>query len=221
MNDAVKESPPIPIVKEPLPWQQLLARLRATFPVFRYRLPLMVGIHLQLQEQGFDPNLVRLALMHHVRSKPYLQNLAASLPRHDLSGVAVCDVVEQHRQHATFTLNPALARQAGTRAPNALDEITMRANSLKVTAVIADFDRHLGHKTEGAASVPIRVEVAGAHVTASLNPKSFRKAQAAYKEIKAAGGEASVVVSGQLDIAERKIIAAGIAVQPKTPKGVG
>ena len=93
----------------------------------------------------------------------------------------------------------------------------MHARALKVTVVITDFEQYLDVDTIGKKVFPVSIEVGGVKLTASLNSKSVRKAQATFKEC---GGEAAVVVSGELDFAAKVINSAGIVVQAKTPKPV-
>lgn len=91
----------------------------------------------------------------------------------------------------------------------------MHAKTLKVTVVISDFDQYLDVDTIGKKTFPVSIEVGGVKLTASLSSRSLRKAQATFKEC---GGEAAVIITGELQLPERIIQAAGIVVQVKVPK---
>lgn len=95
---------------------------------------------------------------------------------------------------------------------------TVRAKTLKMTVVIQDFDQHLELDTIGASSVVFTIiDPTGSKLTAALNPKSFRKAQATFKECE---GNASVIVTGEFDLSAKKLNSAGLAIQVKVPKPV-
>jgi hypothetical protein len=91
----------------------------------------------------------------------------------------------------------------------------MHARTLKVTCVVTDFEQYLDSETIGKKTFPVTIEAGGVKLTANLNSKSVRKSQAAFREC---GGEAAVVISGELDFAAKVINSAGIVVQPKIPK---
>ncbi len=88
---------------------------------------------------------------------------------------------------------------------------------LKITLVITDLDLNLD---SAGCAVQLEIAIENAKVIAPVNPKSFRKAQAAVKAAIEADERDNVVVllSGELDLAAKKIINAGIVAQPRTPK---
>ncbi|MFZ4539551.1 hypothetical protein [Propionivibrio sp.] len=96
--------------------------------------------------------------------------------------------------------------------------MTLQAKTLKITAVITDFEQHLDLDTVGSKIVTVTiVDSTGGKLAVSLSSKSYRKAVAAFKEY---DGNAAVIVSGELDMAARTINQAGIIVQQKVPKAV-
>lgn len=162
------------------------------------------------------------AMTVHVNDPRYLSQLTAGSPRFDLDGQPQGEVTEAQAETAAAMLRgefqkPPSSSPPGHHTPVKIEELPMHANTLKVTAVITDFSKHLNVESLGASTVPVAVEVGGQKVTANLNPKRFRKAQATLKEM---NGEAAVIISGELDLAARSIKSAGIAVQPKKTKVV-
>ncbi len=88
-----------------------------------------------------------------------------------------------------------------------------QATKLKVSTTITGLDENID--TAGEA-VNLTLEVCGQKLAVPLNPKSFRKVQAAIK----AGepGTVIVILTGELDLQAKRITSAGIVPQVKTPK---
>lgn len=190
------------------------------FPVFAQHLPLKLRIEKDLIARGVeDCRVLRVALANHTRSRAYIEKVAAGGTRFDLDGQPAGDILPGHQLHAQLTLNQAqLGRdvaqgQGVAKAATGIKEVAMHANTAKITLVITDFDQYVDTNTIGLQSVAVKVNVGNEVITANLNPKTFRKAQAAYR---AAPTETSVVLSGQYDFAGRNIQSAGIAAQAKS-----
>lgn len=205
---------------EPHPSTVLLRKLREQFQVFAEFKPLKLGIHGDLAARQVAPSdELRNVLARQTRDRRYLRNVVAGGPRYDLDFHPSGLVSIAERRFAAGRLGlkttsiPGM--EAETRAKPPIEELIMQANTIKVSLTITDFERHLDVVSTGASSVPVIVETSGGTLKATLNPKSFRKAQAAFKEL---NGQAAVLISGEFDIAGGTIKSAGIMVQPKKPK---
>jgi sRNA-binding protein len=201
----------------------LVKLLRAQFPVFSEFRPLKIGIHVDLLALNLAPeNKMRNALIKHTRDTRYLRKMVTGSPRYDLHDNVCGEVLPEQQNRAasgmkdkaTIWAKPNTAA-ANEVAPTIIQELQMRANTMKVTAVITDFDKHLQANSVGAKTVPIAILINGKAVKAELNPKSFRKAQTMFSDL---AGEAAVVISGDYDFTNNTIKSAGIVVQPKKPK---
>jgi hypothetical protein len=67
-------------------------------------------------------------------------------------------------------------------------------------------------------AVKLKIDVGGIFFTAPINPKSFRKVQAALKD--GEPGAVVVVMTGELDLDTKTIGACGVVAQLKTPKPI-
>jgi sRNA-binding protein len=180
-------------------------------------MPLQIGLHKQLIEAGYDRRALFKAFKFYTNSRAYLAALAAGKPRVNLDGEPVGPVSEEHQQEAAAELaNPgtrvplqttsqpkpiALAGQIDASKSQPQQKTPMTPISLKglqakisVTIDSATFSATLKVDTMGAKSVPVVIDIAGKAYTANLNPKSFRKAQAAFQE----AAQPVVSISGTL-----------------------
>jgi hypothetical protein len=100
-------------------------------------------------------------------------------------------------------------------AKNKTHTVSVKANKIKISTTITGLDILL--ETMGDA-VKLKVDVDGVFFTVPINPKSFRKAQAALKD--GEPGTVIVVLTGELDLTAKMINAAGIVAQTKLPKPI-
>ncbi|SMF94621.1 ProQ/FINO family protein [Methylomagnum ishizawai] len=208
----------------------LLATLRRQYPLAfpddpDAVLPLAIGIRETLVAQGHDLEAVRAALAHYTASAAYQRALAdGTQPRIGLDGQPVGPVSPAERHKAAHHLEhpgkPYRRRRQrhGKKAhARILETLRMKAvqTQLAITLQNDSFRQCLDHATEGAATVPIAVDINGREFTAHLNPTSFRKAVAAFRE----AGQPVVVVEGviKLDAQEPRIDSAHIRVKDKKP----
>jgi ProP effector len=203
------------IVQNPV--SATLKRLREHYSIFAQFKPLKLGIHKDLLERQFATlQELRPALTRHTSDSRYLRAVAAGGPRFALDGTEVGEVSEEEKSIASTWIKDGKPRSTNRIAtPLPIHSLIMNANSIKVSLVVTDFAQYLDVVSIGAATVPITVRSGGSELAAVLNPKSFRKAQAAFKTL---DGAAAVVISGELDVASKTIKSAGIAVQPKAKK---
>ncbi|SNS87597.1 ProQ/FINO family protein [Noviherbaspirillum humi] len=204
---------------EPQPSTMLLRRLREQFPVFAEFKPLKLGIREELAARDIAPvEHLNKALSRQTGDRRYLRNVVAGGARYGLDGDVCGTISPLERGFAAGRLGMKLDALPGLNPgteKKILEELAMRANTVKVSVTVIDFEQHLDVDSIGASSVPVTVETATGKVKAVLNPKSFRKAQAAFKEL---GGQAAVLITGEFDLPSATIKAAGIIVQPKKSK---
>ncbi|BBL75376.1 ProQ/FinO family protein [Methylomagnum ishizawai] len=208
----------------------LLATLRRQYPQAfpddpDAVMPLAIGIREALAAEGHDLEAVRAALAHYTGSAAYQRALAeGTKPRIGLDGQPVGPVSHAERQKAAHYLEhpgkPYRRRRQrhGKKAhARILETLHMKAVQTKLAITLQNdsFRQCLDHATEGAATVPIAVDINGREFTAHLNPASFRKAVAAFRE----AGQPVVVVEGviNLDAQEPRIDSAHVRVKDKKP----
>jgi hypothetical protein len=204
-------------------WEELLAQWKAQFPVFRDNQPLAISTRKEMALRGLLESPAALqALVQHVRSDEYLGALASGGHRFNLDGSVERIINPAHVQSAARILAgelPRFGKPAATpqpaHEPHILETLEMQTRSVKATLVVTDFAKHLGIDSSGASNVPVKLQTPSGAVMAALNPKSFRKAQATFKEH---DGNVNVIVNGELDLDKLKLESAGIVVQPKSPK---
>lgn len=203
--------------------EELLAQWKAQFPVFRDHQPLAISTRKQMAALGLlESPLVLQALAQHVRSNAYLGALAAGGRRFNLDGSPERTITAVHAQCAAQMLAgelPRFGRPASpsqpAHKPHLLETLEMQTRSVKATLVVTDFAKHLGIDSSDTSNVPVKLQTPSGAVKAALNPKSFRKAQATFKEH---DGNVNVIVTGELDLGKLTLESAGIVVQPKSPK---
>ena len=204
-------------------WEELLAHWKEQFAVFKNNQPLALSTRKQMALRGLlESPVARQALRHHVRSDAYLGTLAAGGSRFNLDGSAERAISATHAQGAAQMLAGELPRFAKPVSParpapkrHLLETVEMQTRNLKATLVVTDFAKHLDIDSSGASSVPVKLQTPSGAVMAALNPKSFRKAQATFKEH---DGNVNVILTGELDLNKLRLESAGIVVQPKSPK---
>ena len=94
-------------------------------------------------------------------------------------------------------------------------QLTPKFAKIAFTLDPDEFRAFLDVDTTGLKGVPVLIETGGRKLQASLNPKSFRKAQAAFRE----AGNPAVSISGNLN--GNVVDAAGIQVFDKTKPADG
>jgi ProP effector len=95
----------------------LIKEFQEQFAVFRDHQPLAIGIDKQLLARlpEIDRKVLRTALRIHTNSTPYLKAMGKATARFDLDGNAAAEVSEEHRNHATTTLNERFKKVAEQR----------------------------------------------------------------------------------------------------------
>lgn len=78
----------------------LLAALHERYPVIAARLPLAIGIHQQLLDEGHDPALLRRVMSIHVKSVKYVVNMLKGGQRHHLDGSDAGEIEAEHVEFA-------------------------------------------------------------------------------------------------------------------------
>ncbi len=198
-------------------------------------MPLMLRVHKPLIRAGYDAKAVRAALCEYVSAPAYLEALAAGKPRVNLDGEPVGLVSEAHQTAAQGwrespggrppllwkkMKRPAVAlvgvidqhQEAPKKKPMPIIEFTATLAKIAVTIDPETFRAALDVDTVGAKAVPVTIAVDGKKYTAQLNSKSFRKAQAMFRE----AANPTVSISGNLK--GNAIEAAGIVVFDKGAK---
>ncbi len=226
--------------EKPEVFNDIMPELRERYPKAFTRdpkaiMPLAIGLHKELARAGYDRKALYKALKYYTNSYAYLGALAAGKPRVNLDGEPVGTVSEEHQQEAAAALAVPGGRKsiAPPDAPQAvalagqikhppqkpqqktpMPSIDLKGLQAKIAVTIdaATFRAALKVDTMGAKSVPVAIAVEGRAYMASLNAKSFRKAQAMFQE----AAQPVVSISGNLkgDVIE----AAGIQVFDKGGK---
>ena len=98
----------------PPPRDALLARLIATYPVFRDIRPLAIGIHKAIltAQPEIDKGALRKTLQRYTASTKYLKALAAGGSRFGLDGVPADDVTPEQQKQASEDLKERFRKQA-------------------------------------------------------------------------------------------------------------
>jgi sRNA-binding protein len=198
-------------------------------------MPLMLKVHEPLILAGYGKKAVRAALCEYVSAPAYLESLAVGKPRIDLDGEPAGIVSEKHQALAKAWLEspegrPPLSGKKPKRPAVALSgtieqhqepskkkamstiELTGTQAKIAITIDADTFRATLDLDTAGAKAVPVAIVVDGKKYTAQLNSKSFRKAQAMFRE----AANPTVSISGNLK--GNAIEAAGIVVFDKGAK---
>jgi len=157
-------------------------------------MPLAINIHKKLIAAGYNRKAVAVALGTYASAQPYLAALAAGKPRVNLDGEPVGKVTEAQREFAKAQLENPGARKTAIELTGKIDKSEQQKKpmpQIELTAILAKvaftidpetFRAVLDVDSVGAKSVPVAITVDGKKYTAQLNPKSFRKAQAAFKD---------------------------------------
>jgi hypothetical protein len=182
-------------------------RFPAAFPSTELPPPaLALGIHRALAKAGYNYVAVQKALFYYTNKPAYLATLSAGKSRINLEGEVVGEVTEVEQAKAASQLESlaggeALAISGRLKKVLAQPQRTMQALNLgalqaKVTFIItpASFHNVLELDSTGLKGLPVEIDDAGKPYHASLNPKSFRRAQSAFK----AAINPAVSVSGNL-----------------------
>ena len=95
----------------------VLARLVATYPVFRDIQPLAVGIHKAIiaAHPDIDKAALRRTLQRHTASTRYLKVVAAGGSRFGLHGVPTGDITPEQQKQANQDLKDRFRKQAEQR----------------------------------------------------------------------------------------------------------
>ena len=95
----------------------VLARLVATYPVFRDIQPLAVGIHKAIiaAHPDIDKAALRRTLQRHTASTRYLKVVAAGGSRLGLDGVPTGDITPEQQKQANQDLKDRFRKQAEQR----------------------------------------------------------------------------------------------------------
>jgi ProP effector len=95
----------------------VLARLVATYPVFRDIQPLAVGIHKAIiaAHPDIDKAALRRTLQRHTASTRYLKVVAAGGSRFGLDGVPTGDITPEQQKQANQDLKDRFRKQADQR----------------------------------------------------------------------------------------------------------
>ncbi|SMF97839.1 ProQ/FINO family protein [Methylomagnum ishizawai] len=216
--------------------ERLLAELRALYPKAfasgpEAVMPLALYIHHKIKPpEGYTRAHLSAALRLYTTTPEYLAALAAGRPRVGLEGEPAGFVSEVHRKEAAATL-----ADPGSRLPkkekrrlflaarlehptdaqgNPMPKIRFSAAQAKITLVLdpATFRAALDLDTVGIKTLSVTIEADGKYYDALLNPKSFRKAQAAFREA------ASPVVTISGNLKDGVVESAGIQVFDKGAK---
>lgn len=88
--------------------QAIHAVFMQTFPVFREKKPLRIGIHLDLYKQfpEFSHRNIASVMRWHTSGRLYLKNILAGTDRFDLTGDPVGTITDEARADAKKRLNP-------------------------------------------------------------------------------------------------------------------
>jgi hypothetical protein len=217
--------PPKPRLKNDA---EMLAEFRERFPnAFAAedapQRPLALGIHKELKKAGFTFMGVQKAMALLARNPAYLAAVAAGGVRVGLDGEPTGEVTEAQREVARANLEQLAAgvvlagrfEKPVERKTVAQIELTGLNAKIAITIDAESFRAVLQLDSLGAKAVPVAVVAGGKKYLASLNAKSFRKAQAAFQE----AANPMVSISGNLkgDIVE----SAGIQVFDKGAKSAG
>jgi hypothetical protein len=184
--------------------ENLLAELRGRYPQAfpadpQAPAPLALGIHKRLAAAGHGGGAMAALLAAYARAPAYLAALAAGQPRVGLDGEPAGEVTEAQRALARSLLDAlgaepgkrlsiSLAGAAGATHPpqskRPMPQIELTAALAKIALAIDPeaFRAVLDVDSAGAKAVLVAVAADGKQYTAQLNPKSFRKAQAAFRE---------------------------------------
>ena len=185
-------------------------------------MPLAINIHRKLVAAGYGWMAVKKAIGLYANAPAYLAALAAGKPRVDLDGEPVGKVTEAQRELAKAKLeNPDAINLAGRidkpreqQKKKPMPQIELTAVQAKIAFTIdpETFRAALGVDSMGAKTVPVTIVVDGKKYTAQLNPKSFRKAQAAFREA------ANPVISISGNLKDNAVESAGIQIFDKGAK---
>jgi ProP effector len=124
----------------------LLKQLQERFTVFRDCLPLAIGVDKQLLAAvpDIERKILRLALRSHTHSLRYLKTMEKATQRFDLEGVAVAEVTDEHRAHATEILRERFRKEAELRRAKAEAEKMEKAEqqrAAKLNQLAAKFSK--------------------------------------------------------------------------------
>ena len=99
------------------PRDPVLARLVATYPVFRDIQPLAIGIHKAIiaAHPDIDKAALRRTLQRHTASTKYLKAVAAGDSRFGLDGVPTSDITPEQQKQANQDLKDRFHKQAEQR----------------------------------------------------------------------------------------------------------
>lgn len=101
----------------PPPRDPVLARLIATYPIFRNVQPLAIGIHktITAAHPDIDKAALRRTLQRHTASTRYLKAVAAGGSRFGLDGVSTGDITPEQQKQANQDLKDRFRKQAEQR----------------------------------------------------------------------------------------------------------
>jgi ProP effector len=103
--------------KSPSPRDPVLARLVATYVIFRDIQPLAIGIHKAIiaTHPEIDKAALRRTLQYHTSSTKYLKAVAAGGSRFGLDGAPIGDITPEQQKQATQDLRDRFRKQAEQR----------------------------------------------------------------------------------------------------------
>jgi ProP effector len=105
------------MLSSPPPRDPVLARLAATYPVFRDIQPLAIGIHKAILAAypDIDKVALRQSLQRHTASTRYLKAVAAGGSRFGLNGEPTGDITPEQLKKANQDLKDRFRKQAEQR----------------------------------------------------------------------------------------------------------
>lgn len=105
------------MVNSPPPRDAVLARLIASYPVFRDCQPLAIGVHklIMAAHANIDKGALRQAMQHHTASTRYLKAVAAGGSRFGLDGAPAGEITAEQRKQAEQDLRDRFRKQADRR----------------------------------------------------------------------------------------------------------
>ncbi|MDP3512190.1 MAG: ProQ/FinO family protein [Sulfuritalea sp.] len=119
------------------PRDPVLARLLATYPVFRDARPLVVGIHkaLMAAHPEIDKGALRKTLQRHTASTKYLKAVAAGGARVGLNGFPAGEISAEQQAQAQQALKDRFFKQAEQRR----ELLKVQEQQAKLQQLVAKF----------------------------------------------------------------------------------
>lgn len=125
------------MLSSPLSRDPVLARLVATYPVFRDIQPLAIGIHKAIiaAHPDIDKAALRRTLQRHTASTRYLKAVAAGGSRFGLDGVSTGDITLEQQKQANQDLKDRFRKQAEQRR----EQLKAQEHEVKLQQLVDKF----------------------------------------------------------------------------------